>query len=238
MHISFNGVIKPYTYNCPYAHKLRNIKKIYPERKEEKQEEEVEERPQNRREFGIEQHDLAASYIKGEIDEYEFSTPVMEWFRSQDHLEVEITEYFSLDLEYLGGSKPDKRENYISCRKDVVTRTPHKTTLMDLKFGNQEYNSAVYYDETDFFIMLDAARNWDVGEWETIVHFPISNYSLPRRKYNANKIARLQNKYLDRIDRILNDKRFIPSPSKAHCAFCDYRSVEAGGCGACEYAAL
>lgn len=236
MHVSFNGVLKPYTYNCPHAHKLRNIDKIFPERKEEPEEKE-EPKTQSRRDFGIEQHDLTSAYIKGETDEFEFATLLIDWFRDQDNVETEVTEFFSLDLEYLGSVKPSEGD-FISCRKDAVVRSPHSHIVMDLKFGNQEYNSAVYYDETDFFIMLEAARFYEVEQYETVVHFPVSGYSLPRRRYNSTQISRLQTKYLDRIDRILSDKRLAPNPSKAHCGFCQYNSIDAGGCGACEYSVI
>ena len=236
MQISFNGVLKPYVYNCPWAFKLRNKDKIYPERKEEVKEQEGP-KAQLRRDFGIEQHDLASAYIKSETDEYEFATPLIDWFRDQDNVETEVTEFFSLDLEYLGHTKPAEGD-FISCRKDAVVRQTHKHTVLDLKYGNEEYNTAVYYDETDFFIMLEAARFYEVEQYETVIHFPVSGYSLPRRKYTATQINRLQTKYLQRIDRIVNDKYCVPSPSKAHCIYCDYRSADAGGCGACEYSIL
>ena len=235
MHISFNGVIKPYTYNCPYAYKLRNIDKIYPEdvlpKEEPAEEEEV-----SKRTFGIEQHDLAARYIQGEDVEFNFSTDTIELLRNNTDVEVEKTEYF--DLNYcLLPSRPSSGD-YISKRCDAVLRTPYTVGVFDLKFGNPDYGQTIYYDETDFFVMLEAFARPDYSEWRTEVHFPIHDYSLPTREYNYHRMSRLQQRYMMRIDRIMNDKFCKPEPSTAHCRFCDYRSIESGGCGVCEHSIL
>jgi hypothetical protein len=109
---------------------------------------------------------------------------------------------------------------------------------MDLKFGNPDYGAAKYYDETCFFLAMLGGEYPDIGEFETVVHFPIYDYSLPKRKYTIFQLARLQTSYRMRIEQILNDKMFKPKPSKQHCRFCDQRSEEAGGTGVCTYSVM
>lgn|SRR5574343_242540 len=232
MHISYNGVIAVYTYNCPYAHKLRNIEHHYLERTKEAEDVDA----TSKRALGIEQHDLIAQYIKQEIDYYEYTTDTVELFRSTEDIQVEVQKFFDLDFSPLS-SKPTSGD-YISTRADALIVTPYKITQIDWKFGNPEYGAVKHYDETDFFLALTTAVFPEVGEYESIVHFPVHDYTLPLRTYSINQAAKLQHKYLMRIDKILNDKFLKPIPGKIHCRYCDQRSEDAGGTGKCKYTVL
>lgn len=230
MHISFNGVIKPYTYNCPYAHKLRSIDKIYPKRITDEKSETK--KTSNAQAFGIEHHDLISEYIQDKTNFYEYTTDTIEWFK-EHKASTEKQRFYSLDFQRIF-ARPEEGD-FISTRIDAMVQLPGKLVLGDWKSGNPEYSAPIYYDETDFFIAMEASANPAIGEWETVIHFPIADYTLPRRTYNHTQIVRLQDKYMKRIDTIVNDKRFIPKPSKIHCRFCDYRSEDTGGTGHCEH---
>lgn len=232
MNVSFSGVLSTYLYNCPHAHRLRNIEKNYLPRKE------ADEEPEgiSAREFGIEQHDLIAAYILKKVDTYEHSTDLIEWFRNQPNPQVEVQRYYDLDGTCLA-SKPVEGD-YISTRIDALVCQHFALVLADWKFGNPDYGAAKYYDETCFFLAMLGGEYPDIGEFETVVHFPIYDYSLPKRKYTIFQLARLQTSYRMRIEQILNDKMFKPKPSKQHCRFCDQRSEEAGGTGVCTYSVM
>lgn len=230
MHISFNGVIAVYTYNCPYAHKLRNLEHCYLERVESTEEADG---TTSKRAFGIEQHELVSNYIKGEIEAFDYSTDTIEWFKEQDNVQVEVQKFFDLGFTPLS-SKPANGD-YVSARADALAISSEKIRQADWKFGNPDYNAAKYYDETDFFMSLATATFPDVGEYESLVHFPQHDYTLPVRSFTIAQAARLQTKYLMRIEKIMNDKYFKPAPGKIHCRFCDQRSTEAGGTGKCDH---
>lgn len=234
MHISFNGVIRPFTYNCPYAYKLRNIDRIFPSDVLPKIER-TESKEPSAADFGIEQHDLAAQYIAGTIDSFDYTTPIIEQLRASSTAIVEITKYLSLDYEPL--TKRPEAGGFISYRTDALDIQDGRGVITDLKFGNPDYGHTIYYDEVDFFVFCESLHNPDVGEWMIQIHFPISDYTLPRRIYTAQRIARIQDQWIRRIEHIRNDKFCVPKPSRAHCDLCDYRPVVRGGCGICEHSA-
>ena len=241
MRISFNGTLAPYTYNCPYAHKLRNICKIYPSAKDEEEKPESDEL--SKRQLGIQNHELCNKYIVGDIEEIDFATDYIEWAKNPKIDEIvtcEQEEFYELDMSFIGNSFTEdlKKRDHIYCRKDVVISSPYSTTVLDWKFGNSEYGITKYYDEVEFFIALEAAKNPDIGEWNAIVHFPVEDYTLPKKTYGPTTISRLQLRYTKRIERILNDRFYRPNPGRVRCRFCDYRSEEAGGTGDCEYSFL
>lgn len=234
MHISFNGVIAVYTYNCPYAHKLRNIEHCYLERVESTEEADG---TTSKRAFGIEQHELVSQYIKKEIDSFDYTTDTIEWFREQEKVQVEVQKFFDLGFSPLD-AKPTSGD-YVSARADALVAIPwDKVVQADWKFGNPEYNAPKYYDETDFFMSLAISTFPEVGSYKSIIHFPQHDYTLPVRTYTIQQAGRLQDKYLRRVDKILKDKYFKPSPGKIHCRFCDQRSTEAGGTGKCAHTVL
>lgn len=235
MHISFNGVLAVYTYNCPYAHKLRNIEHCYVERAPEQETEQPDGTP-SRRVFGIEQHELVSQYIKREIDDFEYITDTIEWFRDQPETVTEIQKFYRLDLSPLDQKPPSG--DYISARVDAICVQPEKIVLADWKFGNPDYGSPKYYDETDFFMSLAISSFPDVGAYKSLVHFPQHDYTLPVREYTIQQASKLQNKYLARIDKIMSDKFHKPQPGKIHCRYCDQRSTEAGGTGKCKHTVL
>jgi hypothetical protein len=239
MHISFNGVIRPYTYNCPHAHRLRNIERIFPRdvlgKSEEKNEEEV---GDSRRTFGIDQHELAAQYIDGEDVDFNYSTATIEFLRDNPHVQVEKQKFFTLDLEPIPCMPEDRAENFISIRSDALYNDRVEGRVYDLKFGNPDYGQVIYYDEVEFFLTMEAIAAPEVNEWSVHIHFPIHDYTLPVKRYSLGRISRLQTRWLTRIDRILSDKYMVPEPSTVHCRLCDYRSIEAGGCGVCEHSIL
>lgn len=232
MHISFNGVIAVYTYNCPYAHKLRNIEHCYIER-EPSQEKENVDGSTSRRAFGIEQHELVGQYIQGEIKDFEYITDTIEWFKNQHDVQIETQNFYALDLSPLP-NKPTSGD-YISARADAICFQPHSIVQADWKFGNPDYGSPKYYDETDFFIALAISTFPDIGQYKSVVHFPQHDYTLPIREYSVHQAARLQSRYLRRIENIMADKFHKPIPGKIHCRFCDQRSLDAGGTGKCKH---
>lgn len=230
MHITFNGVIAPYTYACPYAHKLRNIFKIYPPKKEA---EETASDVLSAREEGILEHDAVRDYLLGIREEYDYNTKWVEWAKEQEQLQVEVQEFYNLDFERLP-SKPEKGD-YVSTRMDVIVRDPARHTVVDWKYGNIDYGAARYYDEVEFFTCMEAASNPDVGEWRIIIHFPKDDYTLPIKTYGPTQMSRLVESYGRRIDAIMSDHFMRPKPEYLRCRLCSYRSEEAGGCGECEY---
>jgi hypothetical protein len=232
MQISFSSSVRPYFYNCPYAFKLRNIDKIYPSDVLPKKEE-TEEVEQSTRQFGIEQHDLAAAYIKGDIEEFDYTTDTIEHLRNADNVVVETTRYLSLDLEPLA-RRPESGD-FISYRTDATELGDGFGKIYDFKFGNPDYGSSIYYDEVEFFLLGDSIHFSEIGEWSIHIHFPINSYTLPVRTYTVQRLARLQDQWMWRLDQMLNDKFYAPKPSRVHCKLCDYRRVENGGCGVCEY---
>jgi hypothetical protein len=232
LQISFNGVIKPYTYNCPYAHKLRNIDKIFPSDVLPPKEDDSEE--ESAASFGIDHHDLVAEYITQKTDEYEHSTETIKQLRHTPNVRVETTRFLSLDLEPLS-TKPSSGD-YISYRTDASLITLEQGNVFDWKFGNPDYGHTIYFDEVDFFVFGESLHHPEVGEWRGHIHFPIPDYTLPVRSYSSQRIARVQSQWLWRIEKIINDKFCKPKPSTIHCRFCDYRPIENGGCGVCEHA--
>ncbi len=231
MNLSFNGVIRLYTYNCPYAYKLRVIDKVYPSDVLPKHE--GAEDAQSTRNFGIGQHYLAAKYIVGETDDFDYITDTIEHLRTSNNVVVETTKYLSLDLEPLAG-RPTSGD-FISYRTDATEIGEGFGKIYDLKFGNPDYGHTIYYDEVEFFLLGESLHYHDLGQWSIHVHFPINDYTLPVRQYNLRRLARLQDQWLWRLDKILNDKFYTPKPSRVHCRLCDYRRIENGGCGVCEH---
>jgi hypothetical protein len=232
MQISFNGVVAPYTYNCPHAHRLRNIEHCYLERKEEPEEVEG----VSKRVFGIEQHELIGQYIKGEIDQFEYITDTVESFRARVNVQVEVQKFYDVDFSPL--DRKPLAGDYVSARTDAIAIDKYLIDQADWKFGNPEWGAAKYYDETDFFMALAISEYPDVGEYRSVIHFPQHDYSLPIHTYTIAQAAKLQHKYQQRVDRILNDKFFKPAPGRIHCRFCDQRSEDAGGTGKCSYTVI
>jgi hypothetical protein len=235
MHISYSGVIAPYTYNCPHAHKLKNVLRV---KFEPKVESEPDDEPKelSKRQQGIDLHEEVAAYIKGDIEEFELITDTIERVKDSPIAEVEVQEFYSVDLAYLE-SKPEKGD-YVSTRKDAVIRDLDRTEILDWKFGTPDYAIAKHIDELEFFLACEAAINPNVGEWIITIHFPEIDYTVPREPYDYRKVAKLQKRYIDRIDLILNDKYWRPNPSRANCRFCNYRSSDTGGSGHCDHSVI
>jgi CRISPR/Cas system-associated exonuclease Cas4 (RecB family) len=230
MHISFNGVIVPYTYHCPHAHRLRNIERVVIPPREDQEE------GLSRRQLGIELHNAVAAYLTGNEDTFAYMTPTIQHLRELDDETILITELQEFyDLDFTPLDQRPKSGDYISMRADAVEIAPSVVRIYDWKFGNSEYGASRYYDETEFFLACKASHTNDVQEWEVYIHFPIDNYTLPVRKYTALKAAQIQSRYIERIERIRNDRQLVPKPSRARCKFCDYRSYDNGGSGHCAY---
>lgn len=231
MRVSFNGVILPYTYNCPHAHKLKNIDRVVIPPREDIPPEEI-----SKRQRGIELHDSLAEYMKGEIEEFPFLTDTVRRLAEEPNKKVEEEEYYNLGFERLK-QKPDSGD-YVSCRKDLVVEHEDYIELVDWKFGNPEYGHSRHLDELEFFLALESADNPDVGEWHVLIHFPEHDYTIPTKPYGYNQVARLQQRYARRIDLILEDKYCKANPSRANCKFCPYRSYDTFGSGDCEYSVV
>lgn len=232
MQFSFSGALAPYTYNCPYAYYLKNIKRVVIEPHDDT---EVSDEP-SKRQLGIELHASLASYLRGDTDEFEYPTPLIEQLRLSTSLVIETTEFYGMDFSPLDG-RPQSGD-FVSVRKDAINRTPYKTTIYDWKFGSSEYGAARHYDELQFFVASEAAKNPDVGEWEIQIHFPREDYTLPVRTYSVNQISRIQSSYIQRIEMIRSDRWFKPKPSRGHCRFCNYRSADTGGSNHCEFTSI
>ena len=239
MQISFSGVITPYTYNCPYAHRLRNILRLkIPERPKPAEEEDVE---QSRRQRGIELHNKISDYLKGVEDSFEFSTPLVEkvkaYIDSDTVSHIERVFYYD-DMFNPKEEVPSRDEDFISITPDLVLLYKDGTAdIYDWKFANTEYGLSRHYDELSFFLSGLISTFPDVSRWTIYIHFPESDYTLPIRTYNATTAARIQHGMIDRVQKILNDKILKPQPSKARCQFCDRRSEDAGGSGQCDVSA-
>lgn len=223
MLISFSGTLVPYTYNCPHAHRLRNIQQIRIERPEPEESEEG----ISRRQRGIELHDQLGEYLKANTDTFEFVTDTIEFFRGKPNLVVEQPYYFDETLSPVDSKQLEGHTVYI--RPDAAVYELGVLYLSDWKFANPEYGAARYYDETEFFASCLASLCKDLDRVEIDVHFPEHNYTLPKRVHSFQSIMQLQQKYIARIERIINDKICKPIPSKARCRFCDYREE------VCEY---
>lgn len=224
-HISFNGVIVPYTYHCPYAHRLKNIERVQIEQPIEEEGEEI-----SKRQRGINLHNDISAYLKGDIEDFPFITETVQLFTNG---QLETQEFYTLDLSPLN-SKPEEGM-YVSCRKDAVLRTEYISKVADWKFGNPEYGISKYIDEGEFFLACEAALNPNISEWHLLIHFPEQDYTVPRNPYSAFDVARLQTQYINRIQVIISDKFLMPNPSRDRCFFCPYRSQENGGSGHCEF---
>jgi hypothetical protein len=232
MVLSFNGALKLYMFHCPYAFKLRQIDKIYPQKSTSQ--EETEEVEQSTRQFGIEQHDLVAKYITGEVEAFDYVTDTIEHLKNTDNtVVVEQTKYLSLDLEPL--ARRPESGTFISYRPDAVEYGDGFGKLYDFKFGSIDYGSVIYTAETEFFLFCESLRNPDIGEWEIDIHFPVSATSLPKQKYNVHRLSTLQTTWIMRLEQIMNDKFYIPKPSRTHCHYCPLRREEHGGDGVCEH---
>lgn len=228
MHISFSGVISPYTYHCPWAHYLRNVKRIRLERKDDLSEEE-----QSKRMRGIELHDKLSQYLTKKVDSFEYTTDLIEQIRTNSNAHIERQFYFDLDFNELS-VKPEQAD-FLSIRPDAYWIENDCLTLVDWKFANSDFNAAKYYNETEFFLSLLATVHQPLSMATIKIHFPEQDYTLPVKSYSAQAIASLQQRYIMLTDRILNERIHKPIPAKNRCFFCDYRSEDAGGCGACEY---
>lgn len=231
MRVSFNGVILPYTYNCPHAHKLKNIDRVVIPPREDVPEEEI-----SKRKRGIELHDSLAEYMKGETEEFPFLTDTIKRLQEERDKIIEQEEYYDLDLKGLP-SKPTEGD-YISCRKDLQVIYDDKIEIVDWKFGNPDFGISRHLDELEFFLALESATSPEVGKWIITIHFPETDYTVPTKPYSYNQVARLQQKYLRRIDIILNDKYCKASPSRMNCKFCSYRSYDTFGSGDCEFSVI
>lgn len=110
--------------------------------------------------------------------------------------------------------------------------------MYDWKFGNPEFGYTKYYDEVEFFITLLSLLNPDIDTFLGNIHFPEYDYSFPVKKYNTNKLARMQNTLLRRIDFIIEDKYLLPNPGRTRCKLCSFRSEEAGGTGSCNHSVI
>lgn len=236
MHISYSGVIAPYTYNCPHAHKLKNILRVVIEPREEVSPSEDEVQEPSKRQRGIDLHEEVAAYIAGDLEEFDLVTDTIDRVKNSPFATVEVQEFYTTDL-FLRSTKPEKG-NYVSTRKDAIIRTPEVTEIFDWKFGSPEFAIAKHIDELEFFLACEASADPNVGEWLITIHFPESNYTVPRDPYDYRKVAKLQKRYIDRIDLILNDKYWQPNPSRANCRFCNYRSYDTGGSGHCEHSVI
>jgi len=230
VHVSYNGCIAVYTFCCPFAHRLKNVDKVYIELKEEQCEnlQEV-----SKRMRGIELHDQCAQYLKQETEEFPFITDTLIRLRASEGLTVETTEYYDLDLSPLW--KKPEGQDYVSTRKDAVLRTETFTEIFDAKFGSLDYGFSKHIDECEFFLACEASAFPEVGMWHITIHFPEHDYTIPRNVYKYQDVARLQQSFIQRIDVILEDKFFKPNPTEASCRFCAYRSEEALGSGHCPY---
>lgn len=232
MHISYNGFIAPYTFQCPRSFWFKNIQKVLIA----KPDEEIEDADQepSRRMRGILLHSEIASYLKHEVDEFQFATDTVEFFRNLPKEEVSIEEQSFFDIDF--NSIPCKPEGtYISTRTDCTWLGPNEVIIVDWKFANHNYGIAHYRDELEFFIVGESAKNHEIGSWRPILHFVEQDYSVPLPLYTYNDIARLQQRFLGRIDTILNDKFYAPIPSQGRCGFCPYRSEDTGGSNTCEF---
>lgn len=231
MHISYNGIIAVYTFCCPFAHRLKNIDKVYIEPIEEEQNEEPKEVSKRMR--GIELHDQCAQYLKQETEDFPFITDTLIRLRNSEGLTVETTEYYDLDLSPMWQKPAD--QHYVSTRKDAVLRAPTFTEIFDAKFGSLDYGFSKHIDECEFFLACEASAYPEVGEWYITIHFPEHDYTIPRKVYTYQDVSRLQQSFIQRIDVILEDRFFEPKPTEARCRFCVYRSKDALGSGHCPY---
>lgn len=216
MLVSFSGVLSTYTYHCPHAHRLRNIQKIRIEPKESEDQE------PSKRQRGIELHESLGQYMKREISEFPFVTDTIEFYRTYPNVVVEEPFWFDDTLSPLEG-KPENTEHFVYIRPDAFLYRDGILFLVDWKFANPEYGAAKYYDETEFFASCLASKFPDLSSVEIEVHFPEQDYTLPKRVHSYSKIMEIQQGYINRVQRILNDKICKPIPSKARCRFCDYR---------------
>ena len=228
MHISFSGVISPYTYHCPKSHFYRNIQKVKIEPKTEVVEDSTE---VSKRVRGIELHDSLSQYLKQEVDTFPFITDTIQMYR--EHPLVVVEEQFIFDLLFSPlNEKPTT--DFISIRPDAFYVYDGTLSVADWKFANPEYNASKHYNELEFFLAGLSSKYPDVCEAEVNIHFPEQDYTLPIRTYTMSDLARLQQKYIRLIENILEDKFFKTIPSKNRCYYCDYRSEDAGGSGTCE----
>jgi hypothetical protein len=234
MHISFSGVIAIYTYNCPYAHKLRNIDRVRIDY--DKPEEPREELGQSRRERGIELHEQAAKYVKQELQDFEFNTATLQLARSLANKETEQQYFLDTWLNPLP-EKPSSGD-FVSFRTDVTARSDSVTRIFDWKFGNPEFGIAKHLDELKFFVACESAKYPEVGQWEIIIHFPELDYTVPTIPITYTKAATLQQIYVDRIQHILRDKFYRPYPGRSRCRLCPYRTAETGGSDHCPYTVI
>jgi hypothetical protein len=228
MQISFSGVIAPYTYNCPYAHKLRNIDKV----KIPKKEQDLSAEP-FKCQRGIDLHDAVAEYITGMTDTFQYTTSTVNAAKEQ-HTYVEYPFYSTQEFSPLDRI-PEDDSTFIYMRCDAVYTDGCQGIIYDWKFTTLEFGAAHHYDELEFFLAGHSARFNDIGLWKIVIHSPEFDYTLPIRTYEWPQISRLQQRYISRINTILNDRLFIPNPSKARCKFCNYRSEDTGGSSLCDY---
>lgn len=232
MYISYSGVIAPYLYNCPYAHFLRNVKRM----KIEKKEEATEEVEVSKRTRGIELHESLSAYLKQEEDEFPFVTELITFFREHPFSEIEKPFYTTLDFEPL--QEPNYEIDFYGIRPDAFVFYDNELHIADWKFANSEYNAARHYGEVEYFIALLSHVLRDVESVVSYIHFPEQNYTLPIRSYTTKDIAQLQQKQIQLVDKILSTKVFVPNPAKFRCSYCNYRSEDTGGAGFCEHTCI
>jgi hypothetical protein len=228
MFISFSGVIIPYTYCCPHAHFLRNIKRVViPKREPDEEDPKV----VSRRERGIKLHADTQKYLAGEEEEIEFSTDEIEYIRQYRE---EFPNNVFLEREF----KLPYDDDVLYARPDALVYTPEgHLRIYDWKFANPDYGATRYYDETEFFLSVVTLTGelGNVYEAETCIHFPENDYSLPEKKFPAIRLAATQRLMMDRIDVIRKDRIYQPNPAPNRCRFCNYRSQDTGGSGNCNY---
>jgi hypothetical protein len=231
MHISYNGFIAPYTFQCPRSFFFKNIQKVLIAKSEEELNAEKE---PSRRVRGIQLHNDVAAYLKHEIDEFPYITDTIAFFHDlpQGEVQIEVQDFFDTGFNPI----PCKPEgDYVSSRIDCAWTGPTKVLIADWKFANPDYGLTRYRDELEFFLVGQSAKHPEIGEWQLVLHFPENDYTVPLPTYGYNSVARLQQNFLSRIDIIMEDKFYRPIPSQFRCGFCPYRSHDSGGSGHCKF---
>lgn len=234
-HISYSGYIVPYLYNCPRAHYLRNVVKYKPPIETE-EEVTLTLDTETKRDYGIRLHEELSRFLLKEVDECPCPTTLIQEVSKFPSSYVEQEHFFDTSFNPL--SEKPRDMDFVSIRPDYYFINNGELFLFDWKFGNSDYSSVKYYGEVEFYICLLSAALPEISQAVGIIHFPSEDYTLPPRHFTLNQIVKLQVKYYELITRILADKICIPKPSKQRCRLCNFRSVDAGGIGGCEFSAV
>jgi hypothetical protein len=243
MLISFNGSYRRFTYNCPRAFEYRAIKKIYPPKRED-----GEDGTQSAAAVeGILRHAQLADFIRAakrgdvmgmdntefEIDSYPTILdllPILSASGVESHVETE----FYVDLDYNPLDTRPTEGHVVSAKPDFFYIEDGLLRLYDWKFGNPNWGASSYIEETEWFLAILASHYPDVGEFQSVIHFPNSSYTLPEKTYSRIDMANIQGKYKRFFEIITTRRLFFPIPATHRCRFCDYRSEDAGGVGNCD----